>query len=290
MLLYLIKVKGIDDYEVVRKMPLFEFESFMEFRVNSVNEQVVFLFRNHTLLVVMRSKYDFKYIRVFCYDTSQVSHSSLYTIIPLEERYFENKINIFIGFNDYKTTIPVYVIYDSKIIRKILVEPEIFLAQTNWESNKIFLPENYRNLPSYLDDNVTISIFPNYNSVNNFESWYLTFFWYNYGLLIETTLESQQLDITAHVRGNLTISLLDIFNGFNSTFQYNSINNKNQDAIKHLDINFSKNNKSLYILEFSKTDQAVLYSFEYMKAYLFIFFTGDDYLLQVSIVFKKLII
>ena len=250
--------------------------------MNTLREQVVLLFKNHTLLVVMRNKHNFKDIKIFWYNTDETSHSSLYSVIPLEEEFYASTIKLYLGFNQYFTYDPLYVTYDSKKIRMILVEQDIFIAQTDLSNNKIFLPQHYKQLTNYYDDNVTISIYPYHRSSTNEANLHTKFLWFNYGLLIETPLKSHTLRINSHIGGNVTISLLDYFNGFNNSFEYKKVKSEQKSSLDYLEFEISQNSLTTYILESPKSNQNVIYSFEYMSVYLLIFFSGEDFLVQVS--------
>lgn len=209
----------------VRRLPLYKYNTFMKFMVNKDSTGPVFQRLNNLLYVIMVNQKDVSDKRIFIYDLGNSAHNSLKNIIKLDPAYhqFDNYLSVQkeVGFD----SIFIYLFYEGKVYQFITYEPESSLVN-KFSRNDTFI-ENIKN--GQFDGNViNFEIYPlktnDYQNQN--ESLATVISLSNQGLIIRDRTRNSMI-ISNNENSRTKLSLLDYFEGFNTSYSLRGFSEEN---------------------------------------------------------------
>ena len=216
---------------------------------------------------------------LYIYNLFTVSHNSLVSRLKLDSKYSTFNNYLFIENEKASSSIFLFIFYGSSKYEIINLEPNNILKGDPSTFADLFLTsENIENA-NYPQKIVNLSlslIYPQNYPHNKSDPMVLSLNCSNKGLIIESKFNKGIVENT-HSEGDVTFSLLEYFDGFNMTYNYQLNNGTNQD----LNISISEDVLNVNLLESQTDNNWVKFAFVYQEIFLLTFYDNKD-IIEVS--------
>ena len=280
----LYNMRSAYNIEYIRQLPLFRYAKEYQFAYNSNVNDIVYIRYEGFLYVVFKHHINPVERYLMIYDLNDNTHNSLNKVISLSKSYFHTDLYLFAEKISTASTIYLYVFYGDDIYQFIKVEPDnILKREYNETGNLFFLPKTVSDMPIYPPGNITLLIHPLYSPYTHYRNttMVLNINWVNIGLMLEARTPGKNIDYI-HNDNDLTLSFLDFFDGFNSSYR---LLNENQIVEESTQVSITKDRFETYIIESVSDSNYVILSFMWSENFLFLFYNGhgSQHLMQVSI-------
>ncbi|CAI2384447.1 unnamed protein product [Moneuplotes crassus] len=270
-------IKNVCNMQFEKRLLLFDSPTHIEYFINNrTNEPVYHRTGKYLFIVARDSTYTFlKYLIIYNIKTS--AHNSLISKIDLS--FVASKFDNYVFTEKIASSslIAIYVYYDVNIYEYFEFQPNNLLVSL--DSNDLFVSLNKTNIQEYPEKGVILKLKQSKLIEPPTYKWEYPLYLFvnvaNKGLMIQNRLPDQLYKFPQNDEP-LTFSVLDIFDGFDMSYDPLQIGGNTEDV----DLDMSEDKISKFILDGVSLNNPVSHALVYKKKYLLAFYE-KDYKLEI---------